>query len=623
MKKLLISALVMVFAVSGAFAANSTFNFPILPQPCDSSTIPDGYGYTWVDNDGGGSPVYNWVDITGTGVLVDGLADDNAVGPFNIGFNFPFYWYMVDHFYIGSNGYISFSSDANYSQDFAQIPSTTRPNDLVVPLACDIDFLSPYGLNECYYYTNNTDSLVVSWININEWNQPYDPSATHTFQLILWAADSSITFQYGEQGGNFQNPDGASQIGIEDLVGRTGLRYMYNLLPATNTPHDGLVIRIHPDPDPNFVFNDVGIAGAQNATSGAIFAGVGSDLALGAYVQNYGTSPADNITLNCKIKKGYFQVYNENVTIDHMDAGEMMWLDFPVTYSPDEVEIYSLIFKTTLSGDQFFFNNSDTTEMRAYTMPTTLAYADTAYTWTSWQGGGGGFGNEFIAPEPLEITGMRANLIDDGTAAEFHIMPANANGAPDVDNILFQTTVNPTTSPTEGEWIEVDVPPGVVFYTGQKFFATVLSGGEAVGFGVDSSWPLSNRGWENTGTYSGSRDRSLQDIAIGVMVDIHVGIEDDNTLPSNFALNQNYPNPFNASTEITFNTPVQSEVSLEVYNLAGQKIATLANDTYNAGEHSVIWNSTSDNGQVVSSGVYFYRLQVNDRSETRKMVLIK
>ena len=117
MKKLFISALVLAFAVSGAFAANSTFTLPILPQPCDSGALPDDYGYTWVDNDNGGSPVYNWVDITGTGVLVEGLADDNAVGPFNIGFDFPFYWYMVDHFYIGSNGYISFSSDANYSQD--------------------------------------------------------------------------------------------------------------------------------------------------------------------------------------------------------------------------------------------------------------------------------------------------------------------------------------------------------------------------------------------------------------------------------------------------------------------------------------------------------------------------
>jgi len=621
MKKLLISAVVLAFAASGAFAANSTFSFPILPQPCDSNTTPDSYGYTWVDNDGGGSPVYHWVDITGNGVLVDGLADDNAVGPFNIGFDFPFYWYMVDHFYIGSNGYISFSSNANYSQAFPQIPSTIQPNNLVVPLACDIDFLSPYGTNECYYYTNNTDSLVVSWINVNEWNDPYDPTATHTFQFILCADDSSITFQYGEQGGDFMNTEGHVQIGIEDLVGRTGLRYYFDLSPVGHAPHDGLALRIHADPDPDFIFHDVGIDGAQNATSGGVFAGVGSILALGAYVQNFGTAGEDNITLNCKVNKGYVPVYNQNVTIAHLDAGQRLWFDFPITYSPDEEEIYSLIYKTTLTGDQFFFNNSDTAEMRAYILPATLAYADTAYTYTSWQGGGGGFGNEFIAPEPIEITGIRANLTDDGTAATFYILPADADGNPDVDNILFQTTVNPNLP--AGGWVEVSVPEGVIFYTGQKFFATILSGGEGVVFGVDSSWPLSNRGWENTGTYAGSRDRSLQDIAIGIIADIHSGIEDGGTLPANFALNQNYPNPFNASTEITFSTPVQSNVSLEVYNIAGQKIATLVNDTYNAGEHTVIWNSTSGNGQVVSSGVYFYKLQVNDRSETKKMVLIK
>jgi hypothetical protein len=622
MKKLIISALVMAFAVSGAFAANSTYNFPILPQPCDSSATPDSYGYAWVDNDGGGSPVFSWVDITGNGILVDGLADDNAVGPFNIGFDFPFYWYMVDHFYIGSNGYISFSSDANYSQPFPQIPSTTYPNNLVVPLACDIDFLSPYGTNECYYYSNNTDSLVVSWINVDEWNDPYDPTATHTFQLILCAADSSITFQYGEQGGTFNNTEGHVQIGIEDLVGRTGLRYYFDLNPPVQAPHDGLAIRIHADPDPNFVFNDVGIAGAQNATSGGIFAAVGSGLGLGAYVENFGTTPMDNITLNCKVYRNYVPVYNENVIIDHLESGVRVWMDFPLTYSPDAIGVYSLVFKTTTNpADNFFFNNSDTTEMHAYTMPTTLAYADTAYDWTSWQGGGGGFANEFVAPEPLEITAIRANLVDDGTAADFYIMPANDAGGPDVDNILFQTTAYPNT-PTGG-WVVVEVPPGIVFYTGQKFFAAILSGGASVGFGIDSSWPLSNRGWENTGTYAGSRDRSLQDMVIGVMVDGHVGIEDEGTLPSNFALNQNYPNPFNASTEITFRTPIQSKVSLEIFNLAGQKIATLANDTYDAGEHTVIWNSTSDNGKVVSSGVYFYRLQVDNRSETKKMVLIK
>jgi len=252
MKKLMLIALILAFTASGVFAAKTTFNPPLDPLPADSSSQPDSYGYTWVDSDGGGSPVFDWIDISGIGVEVEGLADDNAVGPFDIGFDFPFYWYTVDHFFIGSNGYISFSSDANYSQDFQMIPSTVQPNDLVVPLASDLDFTHPGSDPHCYYYTNNSDTLIVSWINVAEWLYPQNPyESSHTFQLILCKSDSSITYQYGMQQGNFQNPDGASQIGIEDLVGRTGLRYMYNLSPPDRVPHDGLIIRIHADPLPD------------------------------------------------------------------------------------------------------------------------------------------------------------------------------------------------------------------------------------------------------------------------------------------------------------------------------------------------------------------------------------
>ncbi|MCP4582015.1 MAG: T9SS type A sorting domain-containing protein [candidate division Zixibacteria bacterium] len=615
MKKLVIFALIMALAASGAYAKNSTFNWPILPQPADSSGTPDSYGYTWVDNDNGGSPVYNWVDITGTGVLVDGLADDNAVGPFDIGFVFPFYWYSVDEFFIGSNGYISFSSDANYSQDFPMIPNTSQPNDLVVPLACDIDFTAPYGTNECYMYTNNTDSLVVSWIGVCEWNNPYNPTATHTFQLILSAADSSITFQYGEQGGDFQNPDGASQIGIEDLVGRTGLRYLYNLDPPDRAPHDGLAIRIHAEPDPSFEFKDVGPNGAMNAGSQGIFQAVDSPLSFGGYIQNFGTIDVENVRAILRMKREYSVVLNDTVYIDNLNAGEVLWVDFDDTYTPDQEAVYSIEIKTSLTGDQFFFNNADTTEMRSYILPATLAYADTVFTYTSWEGGGGGFANEFVAPEAIEITAVRANMQNTGAfLATVILMGANEAGNPDEDNIYFEEDI----AVTDPGWYVATLPVPAIIYGGEKFFAAALSGGDGIGFGVDSSWPLSHRGWENTAGYAPSRDRDLQDIGITVLCDLHVGIDDDNSRPINFSLNQNYPNPFNANTEINFSLDKTSTVDLSVYNMLGQKVATLVSGDLPADNHTVSWDASD-----VATGVYFYRLEVENNSETRKMILLK
>lgn len=85
-----------------------------------------------------------------------------------------------------------------------------------------------------------------------------------------------------------------------------------------------------------------------------------------------------------------------------------------------------------------------------------------------------------------------------------------------------------------------------------------------------------------------------------------------------FALSQNYPNPFNPSTTIEYSVPTSGDVELAVFNLAGQKVATLVSGNVNAGSHSVAWN-----GAGVASGVYFYRLQAADQIMTRKMLLLK
>ena len=72
---------------------------------------PDSLGYVWEDNDNGGGPIYEWIDITSIGIQVTGLADDNTVGPVGMGFDFPYYGYTVNQMWIGSNGCIPFSSN--------------------------------------------------------------------------------------------------------------------------------------------------------------------------------------------------------------------------------------------------------------------------------------------------------------------------------------------------------------------------------------------------------------------------------------------------------------------------------------------------------------------------------
>ena len=98
---------------------------------------------------------------------------------------------------------------------------------------------------------------------------------------------------------------------------------------------------------------------------------------------------------------------------------------------------------------------------------------------------------------------------------------------------------------------------------------------------------------------------------------------DNRGLPNAFSLSQNYPNPFNPSTRIDFTLPRAARVSLDVFNVLGQKIRTLALGLLTAGHRTITWDGTNDQRQVVSTGVYFYRLTAGEYVESKKMVLLK
>lgn len=98
---------------------------------------------------------------------------------------------------------------------------------------------------------------------------------------------------------------------------------------------------------------------------------------------------------------------------------------------------------------------------------------------------------------------------------------------------------------------------------------------------------------------------------------------DEDPAPENFALMQNYPNPFNPSTTIRYYLPRASEVSLKIYNSAGRLIRTLEKRFLSSGTRSVVWDGKNDRGREVSAGIYLYKIQAGEFSQTRKAVLIK
>jgi hypothetical protein len=102
-----------------------------------------------------------------------------------------------------------------------------------------------------------------------------------------------------------------------------------------------------------------------------------------------------------------------------------------------------------------------------------------------------------------------------------------------------------------------------------------------------------------------------------------LGTDDDVALPKQFALYQNYPNPFNPTTAIVFQVDRPAMVTLDIYNVLGERVRTAIQSQMSAGRYQVEWDGSSDAGQPVSSGIYFARLHMDERSETIKMCLMK
>ena len=91
-----------------------------------------------------------------------------------------------------------------------------------------------------------------------------------------------------------------------------------------------------------------------------------------------------------------------------------------------------------------------------------------------------------------------------------------------------------------------------------------------------------------------------------------------NIIPDTFILESAYPNPFNPTTTLRFAIPVDSEVSISVYNLQGREVVSLVNGKMEAGYHTAIWNA-----DVHGSGVYFVKMVAGEYVDTQKLMLVK
>jgi len=133
---------------------------------------------------------------------------------------------------------------------------------------------------------------------------------------------------------------------------------------------------------------------------------------------------------------------------------------------------------------------------------------------------------------------------------------------------------------------------------------------------VDLTWTVyANDGMDETEASNGPRSYHID---AGWVLGIY-----DELIPVEFALHQNYPNPFNPVTNIRFDIPEEGNVRMDIYNITGQKVATLVNGRMQPGFHSIRWDGTNDLGKQLASGMYIYHIKAGDFRDVKKLLLVK
>ena len=158
---------------------------------------PDSFGYTWIDSEEEFGPEVGWVEIWDQGEITDFTDNDAAAGPLDPGFGVPFYGELYDEYWINPNGFICFTENGEHRGNSGGMPDEDAPDLAVAGWWDDLmhDDLLPLD-NYVRWWSNDTDSLVVSWVETPHYN-PDNYGGPFTFQVVV-EANGRITLNYGD-----------------------------------------------------------------------------------------------------------------------------------------------------------------------------------------------------------------------------------------------------------------------------------------------------------------------------------------------------------------------------------------------------------------------------------------
>ncbi len=626
MKKLLTGVAVLAAVAFAAQSSNARYNNS--DAGITSTGGPDAYGYTWIDSREPGGPSFNWIDISGIGTEITGLADDGSVGPFGLGFNFPYYWYTTNKIWLQFNGALELSTPTGmyHPGNNSMIPSPMAPNDLIVFMGADLDYTIG---GKAYFWTNGTDTAIIQVDSVPEWN---DPASYHSAQVILFLEPGNpnnghILVQYGPQYGDFDNGGQGihSAIGIEDITGNVGLQFLRDNVPAGNMPFDGLAVLYIRPPSSSYQVKDAGIDMLWQEDHLGFFLHAWADtinIPL-MRVKNFGNQSFSSFQAIVRIRNFYGSVlYEDTVDGPALDPGDTVTLSFdPFNARTFGTGVYSINGRVILSGDMNPGNNTvENVEFRIVDNSTPWLGWDSDqseinFTW--WIGGAGGdagWGARFQLPYDYHcdsVVAYAGSSLTGGGQVRVALLADNGSGMPG-DTIVISNNINIPA----GNIYTAKVAVNQDFAGGTTLYGALYQMTDSTGCGVDDMTPFSRNFLEYTGAWAPYRDREANDAYIRLYGRFTVDVEEAGK-PATFVLKGVGPVPTRDKAVFSFFVPARGDVNVSVYNAMGQRVMART-ETFDAGVGTMAFDLSS-----LSDGVYIYKLGYSDTRLTGKLLITK
>ncbi|MCB0845657.1 MAG: T9SS type A sorting domain-containing protein [Bacteroidetes bacterium] len=620
-----------------------------LPWPPESPA-PDSYGYTWKTNSAAGGPTFNWIDITTVGTKVEDLTDDNFVGPFPMGIDFPFYWLTKSQLWIGSNGFISFQP-ANISSTaigFPPPPTADGNEDLIAPYLSDLSFAGNNNPGEAWYYSDAAENrFIVSFLNVPYWtNNTAGYDGSNSFQVILDADDSTITFQYldltGDWNSSYNSAANPFVVGIEAITGNIGLSVPEPPVNTAKKPVDSTAITFYAPSTPGPVV-DAAVTTVGNRDLAGYFlpwappaSTAPTQNRLSAGVTNQGSADINTtIYIEASVKDtsgNLFYFLNDSIP-GGLAVGESQGFFFTPPFYPPFSGSYRYIIEITNPQDFGDVNTAnDIGETEIVMVDTTLdeitlgyvsddinnALTSTPINWSGNNGASGaavffdpvGYPVELIAVEFRHVF-LTGDTLTQGFAYTVNVLDSANSTLP--GTALAGAVVPLDSVPLAGGWTRINLDSPIKFDSG-GFYVAWYQNDPRIVLATEQKLPISRRTYEILdGDWSVYRQVNTQDIWIRAVVKIDSAVfvgKEDLLDVSQFDV---FPNPTQGMVNIDVKLAQPADMMIKVVNMEGRKVWVEVRPK------SAEWNQQLDLSSL-SPGIYMIQVLTPEGQKTKRLI---